>query len=328
MRKNRPPYLAIIIVGLLALSWRVFGYWQMSQDVDRALGVGPAVAGSQAIRDAAPILPLYPTLADEAPKFAARQYALYDVESNTFIVESDSLTPVPLASTTKIMTTLLTIERGGLSDIVQVPQQAAEQIGSTAGLRTNEQLTVRSLLYGALLNSGNDAAYALAGYLGQKIGGDESADWNEQITQTVELMNRRAKELNLPSLHYVEPSGLDSGNIGDARDLAKLASYALDKEDFRTITSTPTYTISDVTGTITHGLTNSNRLVGEWAYQGAIGVKTGFTPEAGHNLVGAAERDGHRLIAVVLNTFSDDVTASARVARDMLDYAWLHVRWE
>lgn len=328
MNRRRPPYLAIAIVGLGALGWRLFGYWAVSVEIDRAIGVGPAVAGSYAIRDAAPILPPYPTLTQTAPKFAARQYALYDVGSNTFVVEGDADTPVPLASTTKIMTTLLTIERGGLSDIVTVPQQAAYQIGSTAGLRPNERLTVRSLLYGALLNSGNDAAYSLAGYLGQKIGGDETADWDDQIQRTVQLMNARAKELKLDSLLYVEPSGLNSGNIGDARDLAKLAAYALEQDDFRAITSTPTYTITDVDGAISHELKNSNRLVGEWAYPGAIGVKTGFTPEAGHNLVAAVERDGHRLIAVVLNTYNNDVTASAKVARDMMDFAWRSIAWE
>ena len=328
MKSPRPPYIAIIIVGLLALSGRAFSYWQLAKDVDRELGVGPAVAGANAVRVTAPALPPYPVLTQAAPQFAARQYALYDTESQTFIASSDADTPVPLASTTKIMTTLLAIESGNLTDVVTVNQQAAYQIGSTAGLRPNEQLTVKNLLYGALLNSGNDAAYALAGYLGQKVGGDEVSDWNSEIKRTVALMNQKATDLGLASLHYEEPSGLNSANVGSAKDLAKLAAYALDNDTFRTIASTPTYTIASTDGSISHNLTNSNRLVGEWAYQGAIGVKTGYTPEAGHNLVGAAERDGHRLVAVVLNTYSDDVAASARVARDLLDFAWRSVRWE
>lgn len=326
--KNRPPYLLLLIALVIAILGRTFYYWQIDRQIDRALGQGQNVAGASTIRGSALILPPYPSLSQTAPKFAARQYTLYDATSGVFIIEQDATTAVPLASTTKIMTALLAIERGGLSDVVAVPAEAAKQIGSTAGLRQNEQLTVRSLLYGALLNSGNDAAYALAGYLGQKTGGDETPDWNDQIDRTVELMNQRAGELQLSSLNYVEPSGLKSENVGNARDLAKLAAVALNNDDFRSFTSTPSITITNTDGTIAHELKNSNRLVGEWAYQGAIGVKTGFTPEAGHNLVAAAERDGHRLIAVVLNTYSNDVTASAQVARDLLDFAWRAVTWE
>lgn len=328
MKRQRPPYILILVVGLSALIWRGFSYWQLARSVDRALGVGPTVAGVTAVRLTAPALPPYPVLTQTAPNFAARQYALYDVDSQTFIASSNADEPVPLASTSKIMTTIVTIEDGNLNDVVTVSSQAANQIGSTAGLRTNEKMTVHNLLYGALLNSGNDAAYALAGYLGQKTGGDGATDWTSEVNRAVQLMNQKASDLGLRSLHYEEPSGLNSANVGSARDLAKLAAYALKNDTFRQITSTPTYTISSVDGSLTHNLTNSNRLVGEWAYQGAIGVKTGFTPEAGHNLVGAAERDGHRLIAVVLNTYSDDVAASARVARDMLDFAWRAVRWE
>ncbi len=310
------------------MSGRLFGYWQMNQKIEMALGVGPAVAGTTAIRDAAPILPPYPRLTSTAPKFNARQYALYDDGANVFLAEGDIDRPVPLASTTKIMTCLLVIERGGLSDVVTVPKEASSQIGSSAELRAGEQLTVRSLLFAALLKSGNDAAYSLAYYLGGKIRGSDDGNWDANLEATVSRMNEKALELGLTSIKYVEPSGLSSENVSNARDLALLSAYALRNKTFKEMTSTPSMTIQNVDGTISHALTNSNRLVSEWAYAGAIGVKTGFTPEAGHNLVGAAERDGHRLIAVVLNTYSDTVTASATVARDMLDFAWRATVWE
>lgn len=326
--RAHPPYFWLILVGLIAIGGRTFGYWQLSRQLDLSIGVGPNVAGARAIRVTAPALPPYPSLTQKAPSFAARQYALYDADAGVFIVEENADQPVPLASTTKIMTAYLAIEQARPDDVVTVTSEAAGKIGSTAGLRLNERLSIKNLLYGALLASGNDAAYAVAGYLGERIGGDESATWQDKIDQTVELMNAKAKELGLASLRYVEPSGLDAGNVGSARDLAVLSAVALENDTFREITSTPAFTVANQEGTLSHELKNSNRLVGEWAYPGAIGVKTGFTPEAGHNLVGAAERDGHRLVAVVLNTYDSDASASARVARDLLDFAWRSIRWE
>ncbi len=140
-------------------------------------------------------------------------------------------------------------------------------------------------------------------------------------------MNSRAKELGLESFNFVDPSGLGDENIGSARDMAKLAAYALQNEQFKNFVSTKELTVTNVEGNIAHQLKNSNRLVSEWNYPGAIGVKTGFTPTAGHNLVAAVNWNGHILVAVVFNTYDATNTASAEVARDILDFAGRSVEW-
>jgi len=103
--------------------------------------------------------------------------------------------------------------------------------------------------------------------------------------------------------------------------MAMLASYAMNNDTFSTISGTAETTIYSTDGLVQHQLKNSNRLISDWHYPGALGVKTGFTPDAGHNLIAALNFNGHTLIAVVFNTFSDTKPASAEVARDILDYA-------
>lgn len=276
-----------------------------------------------------PLLPDYPVLKQPAPNFAARHYTLYDVESGLFLVNNDAETPAPLASTTKIMTTTLALENGHRADVYTVDQKSSAQIGSTVLLRPGERMTIDNLLYSALLNSGNDAAFSLGHYIGAKqLGSDgNSVSWDNAIASFVSLMNKKASQLNLKSLKYIDPAGLDDQNVGSAQDLARLSAYALRNDDFRKYVGTKEITVTNVEGTIAHPLKNSNRLVSDWNYPGAIGVKTGFTPAASHNLVAAVKWQNHTLIAVVLGTYSDTNTASAEVARDILDYAQRSVEW-
>ncbi|MDO8471704.1 MAG: hypothetical protein Q7S64_00950 [bacterium] len=276
-----------------------------------------------------PLLPDYPVLKQPAPNFAARNYTLYDIDSGLFLVNNDAETPAPLASTTKIMSTILALENGRKTDIYTVDQRSSAQIGSTVLLRPGERITVDNLLYSALLNSGNDAAYSLGHYIGAKqLGSDgNNVSWDNSITAFVNLMNKKAAQLNLKTLQYRDPAGLDDQNVGSAQDLARLTAYALHNKDFRQYVSTKELTVTNVEGTIAHPLKNSNRLVSDWNYPGAIGVKTGFTPAASHNLVAAVQWQNHTLIAVVLGTYSDTNTASAEVARDILDYAQRAVEW-
>lgn len=317
----------IVVVGFIG--WQLSSLYLRVRHVE-TLAAQPQVAGAHTtptIQEIPP-LPDYPVLTTTAPAFAARHYVLYDVDSNEFLIEKDASTPVPLASTSKIMTSLLTIEQGNLDDVTTIDAKAAAVIGSTAGLRTNERLTIRSLLYCALLQSGNDAAFSLANYMGNTgMGDDSGADFDTAIRHFVAMMNQKADDLNLSTLSFDDPSGLSDKNVGSARDMALLTKNALQNSSFKSFVSTPEKTVSSVDGALTHDLKNSNRLVGEWQYQGAIGVKTGFTPEAGHNLVAAATRNGHTLIAVVFNTYSTTVTASAEVARNLLDFGWQSIEW-
>lgn len=191
----------------------------------------------------------------------------------------------PMASTTKIMTAITAIEMGDLDRVYTVKKEYTLVEGSSMYLREGEEITLRDTLYGLLLMSGNDAALAIAG----ECGGQEVF---------VAAMNRKARELNLPHTHFDNPNGLDGeSHHTTARELARLTAYAMQNEIFREIVSTVNYTAGGRT------MVNHNKLLR--LYDGAVGVKTGFTKRAGRCLVSAAERDGRLLIAVTLNAPDD-----------------------
>jgi D-alanyl-D-alanine carboxypeptidase len=171
-----------------------------------------------------------------------------------------------------------------------------------------------------LIKSGNDAAYALAEYY--------SSDGSGNVEAFVKLMNDKAYDLGMYDTHYEDPAGLDTTGYSSAQDLFTITKYALKYKQFAEIVSTPKTVVTSTDGSIFHQLDNSNRLVGEYNYMGAIGVKTGYMPEAGHCLVGAAKRDGHTLIVVILQTNADTATASADEARKLLDWGWQNIIWE
>lgn len=187
-----------------------------------------------------------------------------------------------MASTTKIMTALLTLERARLDDRVVVPASAL--IGEASmGLQAGEVVTVEELLWGLLLASGNDAALALA----QHVAGSEAA--------FVDLMNRRAAELGLTSTHFANPHGLDAaGHQSSAYDLWRLAEAAMAYPKFREIVASPTALVAG------RRLWNRNELLTR--YPGADGIKTGTTPLAGQVLVASVNRQQHRAIAVVMGS--------------------------
>lgn len=192
------------------------------------------------------------------------------------------------ASTTKILTALVVLERLPLDYTVKIPYQAAGVEGSSIYLRTGEKLTVEELLYGLMLRSGNDAAVALA-YAA--AGG---------IEEFAELMNARAEECGAFSSHFVNPHGLhDVDHYTTARDLAAITAAAYRNDDFRRIVSTRNVVINGAEGK--RYLSNKNKLLTR--YDGANGVKTGYTTKSGRCLVGGAERGGMQLISVVLNRY-------------------------
>lgn len=203
-----------------------------------------------------------------------------------------------IASTTKIMTALVVLEHAALEDPVTVAQEAVGIEGSSMYLKAGEELTVEDLLYGLMLSSGNDAAVALAIHVS---GSPE---------EFAKLMNEKAQELGLEHTHFANPNGLDSEeNYATARSLGRLTVAAMKNDSFRTIVSAKKYNVAE------HFLTNHNKLL--WQYEGAVGVKTGFTKHAGRILVGSAERDGRRLVSVTINAPSDWSDH-----RKMLDYGF------
>lgn len=249
------------------------------------------------------------------PAVRAKYVILLD--ANTFypLYKKEAYTPVPIASTTKMMTALVVMERYKLEDVIKISRKAAGQIGSTTGLVVGEAITVRSLLKALLIQSGNDAAYALAEHGGS-------------VEQFVTWMNEKAAEIGMRSTQFKDPAGLDDEGRSTAFDLGILAATLAQDKRVTDIAMIPEALITSTDGRHRHLLKNSNRLVTEEMYfPGAMGMKTGFTPAAGHTLVAVAERDGKRLVSVVLFTFDDTKEASARETYKLLSWGFDNHQW-
>lgn len=217
---------------------------------------------------------------------------LIEADSGTVLYEKNADEQRAMASTTKIMTAILTIEAGDLDREFVADSYAIRVEGTSMGLQEGDRVSRRDLLYGILLPSGNDAANAAAVDVGGSIGG------------FVEMMNAKAEELGLESTHFVTPSGLDAdGHYTTARDLAALTAYAMKNDIFRSIVCCSSAEVEYGNPPYMRTLYNSNKMLTR--YEGAIGVKTGFTDNARRCLVSAAERDGVTLIAVTLNAGDD-----------------------
>ena len=198
----------------------------------------------------------------------------------------------PMASTTKIMTTLLTLESGDLDSEFTVDSRAVAVEGSSMGLREGDIVSKRDLCIGMLLPSGNDAA----GCAAVRVGGS--------VEDFIAMMNARAADMGLSSTHFVTPSGLhDNDHYSTAYDMARLAGEAMKNPDFAEICKEPSITLDFGNPPYRRTLTNTNKLLR--MYDGCVGVKTGFTDEAGRCLVSCAEREGVRLICVTLNAPDD-----------------------
>ncbi len=227
-----------------------------------------------------------PSVAAEAPEVLAQSAILMDADTGRVLFEQNADEPRLIASTTKIMTALIALERLDMDRTVVIEPAWAAVEGSTMYLEAGREMTVRELLYGLMLASGNDAAVALACIAAGSV--EAFAD----------LMNERAGALGCGNTHFENPNGLDSENhYSSARDLAKIAREAIQNEAFCRIVSTPSVTIGERT------FTNHNRLLREC--EGVFGVKTGYTEAAGRTLVTCCEREGITLICVTLSDPDD-----------------------
>ncbi len=220
---------------------------------------------------------------------SAKAAVIMDVNTGRVLYSKNCEAKLPMASTTKIMTTLVAIESGKLKDTVKVSKRASMVEGSSIYLREGETLTLEELLFGVMLRSGNDASTAVAEY----IGGTEA--------KFVEMMNKKAEEIGAVNTSFANPHGLDhQKHYTTAYDLALITAYALKNPKFKEIVSTQRKTISgppDVNWD--RAMLNKNKML--WQYQGGDGVKTGFTKKAGRCLVSSATRDKWQLVTVVLN---------------------------
>lgn len=219
------------------------------------------------------------------PTTNSRACVVIDRNTNTILYGKNENQKRKMASTTKIMTATIIIENCNLNDTIEVSKKAAGTGGSRLGLKTGDKITVKDLLYGLMLCSGNDAAVSLAEHCSGSVDG------------FAELMNSKASSLGLTSTHFETPHGLDSdGHYTTAYELAKLTNYALKNETFAKIVGTKNYTVT-ING-YPKNLSNTNELLG--VLSGVYGVKTGFTNGANRCLVTACKRDDMDIICVVL----------------------------
>lgn len=223
----------------------------------------------------------------DVPEVSAKAFVLVDAQSGQVVCGDHAEEKRPMASTTKIMTVLLTLESGELDRPFTVDSEAIRTEGSSMGLQEGDTVTKRALCAGMLLPSGNDAANAAA----VAVAGEQSA--------FLDMMNRRAAELGMTHTCFASPSGLDAeGHGASAHDMALLARAALRNDDFAEICKKQQMRVCFGNPPYLRTLTNTNKLLA--MDDTVIGVKTGFTDAAGRCLVSAAERDGRRLICVTL----------------------------
>lgn len=241
----------------------------------------------------------------QVPYVTANAIIVKDIESGFLLYVKDPDKRVPIASTTKIMTALVASEYFKPSDVLIVKDISLVP-GSSMGLKLGEQITFRSLLYGMLLNSGNDAAYTIAD---NYPGGRGSF---------IDAMNQKTQEMKLVNTHFDNPAGFDSNNhYSSAFDLAKIAEAVILNYQLARVVSTKETAVFSIDNGSEHLLKNLNKLLD---LPGVLGIKTGTTPAAKENLVALIERDGRRTLIVVLG--SDDRFTETEKLID-----WAYANW-
>ncbi|GGO15532.1 D-alanyl-D-alanine carboxypeptidase family protein [Microbispora bryophytorum] len=248
-----------------------------------------------------------PAQAAQAPSVTAREAYLVDTTQGTVQFAKRETRRVPIASLTKVMTAYVVRRQASLNDVVTVTaadiRHATAGGATTAGLRAGERLTVRDLLYGLLLPSGADAAHALAERYGPGT------------AKFVARMNAAARALGLRDTRYANPDGLPSKAYSTARDQATLAVAALRDPVIASVAKTPKRVVGKSAVHRAHVWRNTNDLLDD----GAVGLKTGFTSQAGYCLSFAAVQDGHTYVGVVLGERSEKARLAS--ARKLLDWA-------
>lgn len=228
----------------------------------------------------------------EQSEISAKSAALMVADTRELLFGKNEYERRSMASTTKIMTSILALEAGEPDKTVKVTKQMVAVEGTSIGLQEGDIISLKDLVSGMLLESGNDAANATACAL---------ASFPQEFA---EMMNQKAAEIGMSKTHFVTPSGLDNENhYSCAYDMALLGSYAVLNPQFKEISSQISMRVSYGTPACTRTFSNHNRLLK--SYPGAVGIKTGFTKKSGRCLVSAAEQNGVTLVAVTLNAPND-----------------------
>jgi len=224
---------------------------------------------------------------NESLRLYAQSAALLDADSGRVLYEKNGYKEMPMASTTKIMTCIIALENAKLDDVVTVSKYASTMPDVQLNIREGEQYILKDLLYSLMLESHNDVAVAIA----EHVAGSEK--------EFALMMNKKAKELGCEHTNFVTPNGLDAeGHYTTAVELAKIACYAIKNPDFIKITNTSVWNFKELKTARSFTVSNKDRFL--YMYNGAIGVKTGFTGKAGYCFVGAAKRDNKTFVSAVL----------------------------
>ena len=216
---------------------------------------------------------------------SGESYILIDRDIGRVLLEENSHKKMPMASTTKIMTALIALEKGNLSDRIRVDDDSVGVEGSSIYLKKDEIMTLKDLIYGLMLRSGNDAAVAIAIHIGGTT------------EEFVKLMNDKAKSIGALNTNFTNPNGLpDENHYSTAYDMALITREAFKYDEFANIVNSKSYTSDRVENNYFY---NKNKTL--WDYEGGNGVKTGYTMSSGRCLVSSASRNGLNLISVSLN---------------------------
>lgn len=217
----------------------------------------------------------------------AKSALLMDADSGRILYEKNGYQSMKNASTTKILTCIVALEYGDMSQLCTVSEYAASMPKVHLGMKKDQQFILMDLLYSLMLESHNDSAVVIA----ESVAGD--------VVKFAELMNKKARQLGARNTTFVTPNGLDAErHETTAYDLAVITKYALGNDEFVKIINTPSYTFTDTTKEKQYNVYNKNMFLS--TYDGAYGVKTGFTGGAGYCFVGASKKGNHNLISVVL----------------------------
>jgi serine-type D-Ala-D-Ala carboxypeptidase (penicillin-binding protein 5/6) len=232
------------------------------------------------------------------PTFAAASAYLLDADTDHTLMDAHGELRLPMASTTKMMTAILVLDKGNLNQMVTIQEDAIKEAinRSTANLKLGDQLRMKDLLYALILPSGNDAAIAIADAMGGSV------------PAFVEQMNSYARQLKLNDTHFINPNGVtyklpngkpDPNHYATASDLARLARYAMQNPLFAQIVQLQEYILPTTSTHQAYDWKTTNKFLS--SYTGALGIKTGHSVEAGYCLVFEAYRNGHHLIGVLLH---------------------------
>ena len=224
----------------------------------------------------------------EVPQLSAKAILVKDLTTGTILYKKNASERLPIASTTKIMTALVASEYFKPNAVLTI-KDSSKVSGSRVGLNFGENLSFRSLLYGMLLNSGNDAAFAI------------SENYPGGILGFVSAMNKKVTDLNLVNTHFENPAGFDGqSHFSSATDLGRITEEALKDAQLSRIFATKETSIVSLDKKYTHNLANLNKLLS--SVKGVLGVKTGYTDSAKENLVTLVDRDNHKILTVVLGS--------------------------